>query len=96
MTSKILHMAQNKVYGCINQCHITMISSKAIQNNSDKVWIYYFSYINLYPNHPFSFSEWINNISLAANTGDGGYFFNHKESYFNAMPSLCKQNTVIK
>ena len=73
-----------------------MIISTAIQNMPIKFWIDYFVAVNLHPHHHLYFSEWINNIVPAVKTGERFYFQNHKGYYYDIMPYVWKNMTVIK
>ena len=89
-------MVRWKVCGQINQWNLTMIIYTAIQNISAKVWTYSFVSVNLHPNHRLSFSDWIKNIALTVQMGDTAPFWNHDRSYYDSMPAVCKNMTVIK
>ena len=51
---------------------------------------------NLHPHRRLSFAGLIKKIVLAVKMGETLYFWNHKGSYYNSMPSVCKNMTVIK
>ena len=61
-TRQILDLARRKVHGWINQWHIIMIISTAIQNIPAKVWTDSFVSVNLNPHHRMTFHDWIKNI----------------------------------
>ena len=73
-----------------------MIISTAIQNIPAKVWRDYFVVVNHFSCQHFSFSDWIKNIVPAVKMRDTAYLRNHKESYFDYMPYVWKNITVIK
>ena len=41
-----------------------------------------------------NFPHWIKNILPAVKTGETSYFCNHEGSYYDAMPSVCKNMYV--
>ena len=73
-----------------------MIISIAIQNIPNKVCTYSFVVINLYPHHRFSFAECVNMIVPSFRKGYKVYFWNHEESYYDAILYILKILTVIK
>ena len=73
-----------------------MIIYTAIQNIPTKVWTDSFISINLHTHHRLYFYGWIKNIEPAVKTGKTSYFRNHEGSYYDAMPSVWKNMTVIK
>ena len=73
-----------------------MIISTAIQNIPAEVWIDSFAAVNLHPHHHLCFSDWIKNIARAVKTVETAYFWNHEVSYYDAIPSVYKNMTVIK
>ena len=52
--------------------------------------------INFHPYHRLYFSVWIKNITPDVKTGETAYFRDHEGSYYDAMPSVWKNMTVIK
>ena len=89
-------MARQKVHGQINQWHIIMIISTYIQKNPAKVCTDSFVSVNLHPRHSLSFSDWIKKIAPSVKTGETAYFRNPEGSYYNYMPYVWKNMTVIK
>ena len=73
-----------------------MIISTGTEKISSKVWIDSFVPLNLNPHHRMNFTDLINKIAPAVNTGETVYFRYHKGSYYDAMPSVLKNMTVIK
>ena len=89
-TRQLLELAQREVFRWINQWHLIMIISTAIQTIPAKFWTDYFVDVNLNPNHRLSFSVWIKKIAPAVNTGETAYFWNHEGSYYYTMPYVWK------
>ena len=73
-----------------------MIISTAIQNIPAKVWTYSFVSVNLHPHHRLDFTGWIKKIAPAVKAVNTEYFWNHKGSYYDDIPSVRKNMTVIK
>ena len=93
-TGQLLELKRRKVLDQINQWHLIMMISIAIQNIPSKVWKYYFVAVNFHPHHLMNFPDWINNISPDVNTGETAYFWNHEGSYYDVMPSVWKNMSV--
>ena len=89
-TKQLLELVRQKVHGQINQWHLIMIISIAIQDIPAKVCTDSFVAVNLYPRHRITFHEWIKNISPAVKTGETAYFRNHEGSYYDSMSSVWK------
>ena len=66
------------------------------QNMPAKFFTYSFVAVNLHPHHRLSFSFWVKKIAPAVRTVETAYFRNHKGCYYDAMPSVWKNMTVIK
>ena len=95
-TSQILQMVRVGVNGRINHCHIIIIVSTSIQNINAKFWTDSFVAVNLHPHRCLSFSDWIKKIAKSVKTGETAYFHNHEGSYYDVMPYIWKNMTLIK
>ena len=73
-----------------------MIISTDIQNIPSKVWTYLFVAANLNTHHRLSFSGWTRNIAPDVKIGETAYFRNQEGSYYDDMPYVWKNMTVIK
>ena len=95
VTIKILYMVWRKIRDRINQWNIIIIISTTIPKIS-KVWIKSFVSINLHLHHCLYFAIWINSIVPSFNTGGKDFLGGFKGSYYDSMPFLFKNITVIK
>ena len=95
-TRKLLQLEYQKVNGRINQWKLIMIISTATQNITTKLWTDYFVSVNLHPHNRFYFSDCIKKIAPYVNMGETEYFRNHEGSYYDAMPYVWENRTVIK
>ena len=73
-TRQLLELTHQNIRGWINQWHLIMIISTAIQNIPSKLWIYSFISGNLHPHHCMTFYYWIKKILPAVKTVETEYF----------------------
>ena len=96
MTSQLLDMDQRKFHDWSTSARPPLSylhPSKKIMPRSGHIT---FVAVNIHTHTCLYFYDWIKKISPYFSTGETDYFWNHKGTYYDNMPSVWKNMTLIK